>query len=44
MSGFKTALTRALNAHARKANLLKEKDPNLSGDDVREGLTAVSSV
>ena len=44
VSGFKTALTRALNAHARKANLLKEKDPNLSGDDVREGLTAVISV
>jgi len=44
VSGFKTALTRALNAYARKANLLKEKDPNLSGDDVREGLTAIISV
>ena len=44
VSGFKTALTRALNQYARKANLLKEKDPNLSGDDVREGLTAVISV
>ena len=44
VSGFKTALTRVLNAYARKANLLKEKDPNLTGDDVREGLTAVISV
>jgi DNA gyrase subunit B len=44
VSGFKTALTRVLNQYARKANILKEKDPNLSGDDVREGLTAVISV
>ena len=44
VSGFKTALTRVINTYARKANLLKEKDPNLSGDDVREGLTAVISV
>ena len=44
LSGFKTALTRAINAHARKVGLLKEKDPNFSGDDVREGLTAVISV
>ena len=44
LSGFKTALTRAINAYARKAGLLKEKDPNFSGDDVREGLTAVISV
>jgi len=44
VSGFKTALTRALNQYARKAGLLKEKDPNFSGDDVREGLTAVISV
>jgi DNA gyrase subunit B len=44
LSGFKTALTRAINAHARKAGLLKEKDPNFSGDDAREGLTAVISV
>ncbi len=43
-SGFKTALTRVLNNYARKAGLLKEKDPNLTGDDVREGLTAVISV
>ncbi len=42
--GFKTALTRTLNSYARKKNLLKEKDPNLTGDDVREGLTAVVSV
>ncbi|MFA6909030.1 MAG: DNA topoisomerase (ATP-hydrolyzing) subunit B [Patescibacteria group bacterium] len=44
MIGFKTALTRALNSYARKQNLLKEKDDNLSGEDVREGLTAVVSV
>jgi DNA gyrase subunit B len=44
VSGFKTALTRAINTYARKANLLKEKDPNFSGEDVREGLTAVISV
>ena len=44
VSGFKTALTRALNQHARKASLLKEKDPNLSGEDVREGLTVVINI
>jgi DNA gyrase subunit B len=44
LSGFKTALTRVINAYARKAGALKEKDPNLTGDDVREGLTAVISV
>ena len=44
LSGFKTALTRGLNNYARKANLLKEKDANFSGEDVREGLTAVISV
>jgi DNA gyrase subunit B len=44
LSGFKTALTRVLNQYARKAGILKDKDPNLSGDDVREGLTAVVSV
>jgi DNA gyrase subunit B len=43
-SGFKNALTRAINAYARKVGLLKEKDGNLTGDDVREGLTAVISV
>jgi DNA gyrase subunit B len=44
VSGFKTALTRVMNAYARKNNLLKEKSANFSGDDVREGLTAVISV
>ncbi|MCX6360869.1 MAG: DNA topoisomerase subunit B [Armatimonadetes bacterium] len=44
LSGFKTALTRVLNAYARKQNLIKEKEANLSGDDVREGLAAVISV
>ncbi|MDR2933573.1 MAG: DNA topoisomerase (ATP-hydrolyzing) subunit B [Oscillospiraceae bacterium] len=42
--GFKTALTRVMNDYARKNNILKEKDQNLSGDDVREGLTAIVSV
>jgi DNA gyrase subunit B len=44
LSGFRSALTRTMNAYAREKGLLKEKDPNLSGDDVREGLTAVISV
>ena len=39
--GFRTALTRVINDYARKTGLLKEKEENLSGDDVREGLTAV---
>ena len=43
-SGFKTGLTRAINAYARKKSILKEKDANLTGDDVREGLAAVISV
>ncbi|MBI2483654.1 DNA topoisomerase (ATP-hydrolyzing) subunit B [Candidatus Uhrbacteria bacterium] len=42
--GFRTALTRALNLYARAKNILKEKDENLTGDDVREGLTAVISI
>ncbi|EFK94091.1 DNA gyrase, B subunit [Finegoldia magna ACS-171-V-Col3] len=42
--GFKSALTRALNDYARNKSILKEKDDNLSGDDVREGITAVVSV
>lgn len=42
--GFRTALTRILNNYARNKNLLKEKDENLTGDDVREGLTAIVSV
>jgi DNA gyrase subunit B len=44
LSGFRSALTRTLNAVARNRNLIKEKDENLSGEDVREGLTAVVSV
>ncbi len=44
MTGFRTALTFALNRYARKASLLREQDPNLTGEDVREGLTAVISV
>jgi DNA gyrase subunit B len=44
LSGFRSALTRTLNAIAKNRNLLKDKDENLSGDDVREGLTAVVSV
>jgi DNA gyrase subunit B len=44
VTGFRAALTRTLNEYARKANLLKEADGNLTGDDVREGLTAVISV
>ncbi len=43
-SGFKTALTRVINDYARKNGLLKEADTNLTGDDVREGLTAIVSV
>jgi DNA gyrase subunit B len=44
LTGFRAALTNVLNRYARKAALLKESDANLSGDDVREGLTAVISV
>jgi DNA gyrase subunit B len=44
LSGFRSALTRSLNDYARKANILKDSDENLTGDDVREGLTAVLSV
>ncbi|MEA1928049.1 MAG: toprim domain-containing protein, partial [Candidatus Auribacterota bacterium] len=44
LSGFKSALTRTVNAYARNRKLLKEKDKPMSGDDVREGLTAVISV
>jgi DNA gyrase subunit B len=39
--GFRTGLTRTLNSYARKHNILKEKDENLTGEDVREGLTAI---
>src|SRR5215472_1499022 len=44
ITGFRSALTRTLNDYARKVNLLKEKDSNLSGEDVRQGLTVVVSV
>lgn len=44
LSGFRTALTRSFNDYMRKMNFLKEQDSNLSGEDVREGLTAVISV
>jgi DNA gyrase subunit B len=44
LSGFRGALTRTLNNYARKSGLLKEQDPNLTADDVREGLTAIISV
>ena len=43
-SGFKTALTRVINDYARKQKLMKESDDNLTGEDVREGLTAVISI
>ena len=43
-SGFKTALTRVINDYARKNGLIKENDTNLSGEDVREGLTAIVSI
>lgn len=44
LTGFRSALTRSINDYARKNSLLKENDPNFSGDDVREGLTAIVSV
>ncbi|MGF1449559.1 MAG: DNA topoisomerase (ATP-hydrolyzing) subunit B [Opitutales bacterium] len=44
LSGFRTALTRAVNNYGKANNLIKDKDPGISGDDVREGLTAVISV
>ncbi|GHC12239.1 DNA gyrase subunit B [Cerasicoccus arenae] len=44
MSGFRTSLTRAVNTYAKTNNLVKDKDPQISGEDVREGLTAVISV
>ncbi|MUT68375.1 DNA topoisomerase (ATP-hydrolyzing) subunit B [Paenibacillus sp. NEAU-GSW1] len=43
-SGFKSALTRVINEYSRKMNLIKDNDSNFSGDDVREGLTAIISV
>ena len=44
LSGFRSALTRVVNDYARKKGFLKEKDTNLTGDDIREGLTAIISV
>ena len=44
LSGFRAALTRTLNDYGRKSGLIKESESNLSGEDVREGLTAVVSV
>ncbi len=44
VTGFRSALTRTINDYARKAGLLKDSDPNFSGDDVREGLTAIVSI
>jgi len=44
LTGFRSALTRALNDYARKNKFIKEEEPNLIGDDVREGLTAIISV
>jgi len=44
LTGFRSALTRAVNQYARTAELIKEKDPSISGDDVREGLVCVLSV
>src|ERR1700752_1086083 len=44
LTGFRTALTRAINQYAKTNNLLKEKDPSISGDDVREGLICVLSI
>jgi DNA gyrase subunit B len=44
VEGFKTALTSVINKYARSKNLIKEKDPNLTGEDIREGITAIVSV
>jgi DNA gyrase subunit B len=44
LTGFRSALTRVLNDYARKNKLIKDEDPSLTGDDVREGLTAIVSV
>ncbi len=44
LTGLRMALTRSINDYARKNNLLKESDPNFSGDDTREGLTAIISI
>ena len=44
LEGFRTALTKVINDYGRAKNIIKEKDANLTGDDIREGLTAVISV
>src|SRR5947209_8113289 len=44
LTGFRTALTKAINQYAKSSNFLKEKDPSISGDDVREGLICVLSI
>jgi len=44
LTGFRTSLTRVVNEYARKNNILKDKEENLNGDDLREGLTAIISV
>ena len=44
LEGFRAALTKAINDYGRKANIIKEKDANVTGDDIKEGLTAVISV
>ncbi len=44
LTGLRTATTRAINDYARKAGLLKEADPNFTGDDIREGMTAIVSI
>ena len=44
LSGFRTALTRSINQYAKSNSILKEKDPQITGDDVREGLTAAISI
>src|SRR5216110_1288316 len=44
LTGFRTALTKAVNQYAKSSNFLKEKDPSISGDDVREGLICVLSI
>ena len=44
MAGLKSALTRAINDYAKKSKILKDSDPALSGEDIREGITAIVSV
>ena len=44
LAGLKNALTKTINDYARKNKLLKDSEPNLSGEDIREGLTAIVSI